>query len=75
MRSDSSQSTISVCSAGTVLTYVVWSKLVNALVIPPTVFTSFMCSSGGTWADPRNIMCSNMCAKPCRSGRSSREPT
>ena len=31
--------------------------------------------SGATWAEPRYIMCSNIWAKPCRSGRSSRDPT
>jgi hypothetical protein len=36
--------------------------------MPPTTPMSFMCSSGFTWVDPRNIMCSNMWAKPCRSG-------
>ena len=75
IRSASSHNAISRALLGTVLTYTVWSKLVNALLLPPTLLTRRMCSSLGTFWLPRNIMCSNMWAKPRRSLCSSLEPT
>src|SRR5256885_16324780 len=75
IRSASSHSAMSRYELGSDCQYTVSSNDVYALLIPPTAITRFMCSSGATCADPRHIMCSNMCANPCLSPRSSFDPT
>ena len=75
MRSASIQSTSGRYCDGTVCQNTVESSLVYALLCPPMLASIDACSSGSTFFDPLNIMCSNRCAKPVRPAFSSFDPT
>src|SRR5688572_13715916 len=75
MRSASIHNTSGRYWDGTVCQNTVASSLVYALLWPPILASSDACSSGSTFLDPLNIMCSNRWAKPVRPGFSSLDPT